>query len=161
MVDPDNRRPIDYRLLKDMVAELSPRLTSVKERAVLFTDLLGSWPDGRIKNDLASSRVSPRQGSFFADAGYEPIPIRGDNSDWALGYLRMASDRRLAVLIARFPGLREANSRWRASAVLPKALWTDLVFGRKRQVSVAIKRFSVSRGDYRAGAHSQGQRSFA
>jgi (1->4)-alpha-D-glucan 1-alpha-D-glucosylmutase len=137
MVDPDNRRPIDYRKLKDMAAELSPRLTSVKERAVLFTDLLGSWPDGRIKMavTLLLLGLRRRRESFFADAGYEPIPIRGDNSDWALGYVRVGGNRRLAVLIARFPGLREANSGWCATAALPQGPWTDLVFGRKIQLN--------------------------
>jgi (1->4)-alpha-D-glucan 1-alpha-D-glucosylmutase len=137
MIDPDNRRPIDYRKLKDMADELSAGLSSVKGRAVLFTDLLGSWQDGRIKMAVTLLLLGLRRdrGSFFADAGYEPIPIRGDNSDWALGYFRVGGNRRFAVLIARFPGLREAYSGWRASAVLPWGRWTDLVFGRKIQVS--------------------------
>jgi (1->4)-alpha-D-glucan 1-alpha-D-glucosylmutase len=133
MIDPDNRRPIDYRKLEDMAAELSSRLTSVGERAALFTDLLRSWQDGRIKMAVTLLLLGLRRrlGSFFADAGYEPIPIRGDNSDWAIGYLRVGSNRRVAVLVGRFPGLREANSGWRASPLLPRGAWTDLVFGRK------------------------------
>ena len=133
MIDPDNRRPIDYRKLKDMAVELAPRLASVKERAALFRDLLGSWQDGRIKMAVTLLLLGLRRsrGSFFADAGYEPIPIRGDNSDWAIGYLRAGSNRRVAVLVGRFPGLREANFGWRASPLLPRGSWTDLVFGRK------------------------------
>ena len=49
---------------------------------------------------------------------------------WALGFVRSHGERRLAVLVARFPALRQAAPNWRAEAELPAGPWFDLFRGR-------------------------------
>ena len=49
LVDPDNRRAVDYREREAALAKLGPRLEAEEERAELFEALLATWRDGRIK----------------------------------------------------------------------------------------------------------------
>jgi hypothetical protein len=54
------------------------------------------------------------------------------------GYTRAYEDRRLAVLIARFPMHREAKPAWRAAARLPEGRWFDLFRGRYASTSDSL-----------------------
>ena len=49
LVDPDNRRAVDYRKREAELARLAPRLASERDRAELIELLLRAWGDGRIK----------------------------------------------------------------------------------------------------------------
>ena len=132
LVDPDNRRAVDYRRREEMIAELAPRLAAVEERGALFDTLMQDWRDGRVKLASIALLLALRREhvEFFANADYQPIEIKGEDSNFAFGYVRSHGDRRLAVLIARFPALREATPNWRAEAELPEGSWFDLFRGR-------------------------------
>ena len=73
LVDPDNRRPVDWgtrRALLEAVADARPR------------DLASDWQDGREKlfitrRLLALRRVYPR---LFAEGDYRPVEVAGDRS---------------------------------------------------------------------------------
>ena len=131
MVDPDGRRPVDFSGLREMIGELEPRLASVAERPALVRELLDDWKDGRIKLVLTILllRIRREREAFFREARYEPVTIRGDQAQCALGYVRSKGDDRIVVLVARFPGRREALPAWSASALIPEGEWTDLIFG--------------------------------
>ena len=128
LVDPDNRRAVDYRWREEMMAELSPRLSAAEERRALFDTLMQDWRDGRVKLATISLLLAFRRehADFFASADYQPIEIEGEEASWAVGFVRSHGERRLAVLIARFPALREAKPNWRAEARLPAGAWFDL-----------------------------------
>ena len=132
LVDPDNRRAVDYRQREEMMAELAPRLSAVEERRALFDTLMQDWRDGRVKLATIALLLAFRRehAEFFASADYQPIEIKGEEASWAVGYVRSHGERRLAVLIARFPALREAAPNWRAEAELPAGPWFDLFRGR-------------------------------
>ena len=68
---------------------------------------------------------------FFAHADYQPLEIEGEEAQWATGFVRSYGGRRVAVLIARFPALREAKPEWRAETRLPDGDWLDLFRGRR------------------------------
>jgi (1->4)-alpha-D-glucan 1-alpha-D-glucosylmutase len=132
LVDPDNRRPVDFARREAEMAELADRLEAPKQRFLLFKTLMHEWRDGRVKLAtiallLALRRKEP---ALFNSGGYEPIAIEGDRSDWVLGYVRAHGEQRLAVLIARFPAHREAEPQWNAAARLPEGRWFDLIRGR-------------------------------
>ncbi len=132
LVDPDNRRPVDFSRREAEMEGLARRLEDANQRAALFETLMQEWPDGRIKLAttallLAQRREDPE---LFADGDYLPILVEGDESDWAFGYIRACGERRLAVLIARFPMHREARPAWKAAARLPEGRWFDLFRGR-------------------------------
>ena len=92
---------------------------------------MNEWRDGRVKLAtitllLALRRKEPK---IFSAGDYQPMEIEGDQSDWAFGYIRALGDRRLAVVIARYPAHREAEPNWSAMAKLPEGRWFDLFRG--------------------------------
>jgi (1->4)-alpha-D-glucan 1-alpha-D-glucosylmutase len=133
LVDPDNRRPVDYEGRDRALSELLPRLERIESRGEVFADLLAHWPDGRVKLAATTLLLQLRRDRerLFKEGGYAPIAIA---SDRALGYLRSLGDDQLAVLVARFSGSREKDPEWRAAeAELPQGLWVDVLSGRKAE----------------------------
>ena len=133
LVDPDNRCAVDYRLREDLMAEVARSLLAVEDRRALFDRLMQDWRDGRVKLATIALLLAFRRehAEFFASADYQPIELRGEEANWAVGYVRSRGDRRLAVLVARFPASREAAPNWRAEAELPAGPWFDLFRGRR------------------------------
>jgi (1->4)-alpha-D-glucan 1-alpha-D-glucosylmutase len=131
LVDPDNRRPVDYGGRDRALTGLLSRLERIESRGEVFADLLARWPDGRVKLAAAALLLRLRRDRecLFREGGYVPIAIA---SDKALGYLRVLDDDQLAVLVARFPGLRDGRRDWGAGeADLPDGRWIDELSGRK------------------------------
>ena len=141
LVDPDNRRAVDYREREAALAELTPRFEGGQDRSRLFKSLLRSWRDGRIKLAVIALLLAFRRDhpELFAEGGYLPIEMAGEDADWALGFARAAGERRLAVLAARFPALREEKPDWRARAQMPDGEWFDLVRGRRFDADAPLR----------------------
>ena len=132
LVDPDNRRPVDFSRLESEMDGLARHLEDVNQRATLFEALMREWPDGRVKMATTALLLALRREhpELFVDGDYQPIVVEGDEADWAFGYTRACGGKRLAVLIARFPMHREAKPAWKAVARLPEGRWFDLFRGR-------------------------------
>ncbi len=132
LVDPDNRRPVDFALRETAMRDLAARLEAPERRAALFATLMEEWRDGRAK--LAATAVLLKlrreQPELFASGDYQPLVIEGERSDWAFGYMRALGEKKLAVAFARYPGHREAERKWDARAQLPEGRWFDVFRGR-------------------------------
>ena len=122
------------------MGDLAARLKSPEGRSALFETLMNDWPDGQVKLAATALLLALRRDEpeLFASGDYQPIAIEGDRSDWAFGYVRTSGDRRLAVLIARYPAHREAEPKWSATAQLPEARWFDLFRGREAIVGAPL-----------------------
>jgi hypothetical protein len=132
LVDPDNRRPVDFAQREADMVDLGCRLEVAEQRLALFNALTNQWRDGRVKLATIALLLALRrdESQIFSVGDYQPIVIEGDQSDWIFGYLRAFGERRLAVLIARYPAHREAEPEWSAVAHLPEGQWFDLVRAR-------------------------------
>ncbi len=141
LVDPDNRRAVDYREREAAFAMLAPRLEIEHERAELIESLLTTWRDGRIKLAVTALLLAFRRdhAELFADGGYLPIETTGEDAEFALGFVRTAGERRIAVLVARFPARREEKPDWRAYAKLPEGEWFDLVRARPFDAGASLR----------------------
>jgi (1->4)-alpha-D-glucan 1-alpha-D-glucosylmutase len=141
LVDPDNRRPVDYAGRATEIAELSSHLEVPKQRAALFKMLMDEWRDGRVKLATIALLLALRreEEQIFSAGDYRPIEIEGDRSDWVFGYLRVYGERRLAVLVARYPAHREAEPEWNAVARLPEGRWFDLFRGCYAMAGVPLR----------------------
>ena len=141
LVDPDNRRAVDYASRKQAMAKLGPELERAEHRDELFRRLMRDWPDGRVKLATTALLLAFRRdhAELFAEGGYEPIEMRGDDANLAFGFIRSIGERRLAVIVARFPALREAKRDWRAEAELPEAEWFDLFRGRRFEARSSLR----------------------
>jgi (1->4)-alpha-D-glucan 1-alpha-D-glucosylmutase len=141
LVDPDNRRSVDFVQRQADVVDVASRIEVRQQRPALFETLMNEWRDGRVKLAtiallLALRREKPE---LFSTGDYQPIAIEGDRSDWAFGYVRATKDRRLAVVIARYPAHREAEPEWSATARLPEGRWFDLFRGQDATVGAPLR----------------------
>ncbi|MFT6465110.1 malto-oligosyltrehalose synthase [Halopseudomonas sp.] len=92
LVDPDNRRPVDYAARIGALAE------PVSER-----ELLIHWRDGRIKQYLIARTLQQRKADpqLFSSGSYLPLEMEGAQKHQALAFLREYQGRLLLVLVPR------------------------------------------------------------
>jgi (1->4)-alpha-D-glucan 1-alpha-D-glucosylmutase len=110
LVDPDNRRPVDFELraaLLDAVAEEAPDLAAEK---LLVTH-----------RTLVLRRERPEL--FGPGASYEPL---ASGSPHALGFVRAGA---VATVVTRWPGLLARTGWGQAAVALPARRWRDVLTG--------------------------------
>jgi (1->4)-alpha-D-glucan 1-alpha-D-glucosylmutase len=131
LVDPDNRRPVDYAARQEMLAGL------VREHA---RDARGTvrrarddWQRGAIKM-LVTWRLLRlrRELPDVFGASHEPCAVQGGDPDKVIAFARQGGGRALVTAVARFPVARALSDSWRSShIVLPPALagraWRDVL----------------------------------
>lgn len=88
LVDPDNRRPVDFRKRIRLLNELLTR--EQQGQSSLAGELLSSWKDGRIKLYVSYKALTFRRGrkEIFRDGGYLPLPAAGGRKEHALAFAR-------------------------------------------------------------------------
>ncbi|HZE92908.1 MAG TPA: malto-oligosyltrehalose synthase, partial [Rhizobacter sp.] len=102
LVDPDNRRPVDFELRARCLDELS----SLAERParVDAVQALASAPhDGRAKLWLTWRLLALRRElpELFRDGGYQALALRGDRRENGLAFARRCGGRTLVVVAGR------------------------------------------------------------
>jgi (1->4)-alpha-D-glucan 1-alpha-D-glucosylmutase len=136
LVDPDNRRPVDY----EARIELLDQVTALFERnrhAALF-DMLANWRDGRVKLAVIATLLAYRRDRpmLFAQGGYEPLIATGPRADQICAFVRCHDQDALVVTAARFPVRSDENCDWTGTEIFwPQAAggethWRDLLCGR-------------------------------
>jgi (1->4)-alpha-D-glucan 1-alpha-D-glucosylmutase len=102
LVDPDNRRPVDYGRRREMLAGLQRRMDS-GDRRELARELARTKDDGRVKlfvTHLALRRRRENPG-LFTDGAYAPLDVEGSKKDHAFGFSRCQDARWAAVVVPR------------------------------------------------------------
>jgi (1->4)-alpha-D-glucan 1-alpha-D-glucosylmutase len=135
LVDPDNRRPVDY-ILRERLLDQSLG-ADVLNRSENPRHLLLNWHDGRIKLAVTAALLNERRKhpALYAAGSYEPLSSDGPNADHVCAFSRTHEDHTVLVVAARFPARREAESGWNGTAiVLPRSFprsgrWRDLLTG--------------------------------
>ncbi len=121
LVDPDNRRPVDYEGLNAMLDDLDSRET-LPARASLNQEKL--WVTSRI---LRLRRERP---TTFAStrSGFEPLPV---TTGHAYAFTRTLDNQPdVVVLVERLPhALSNVGGFGNHSVVLPEGTWTDVLTG--------------------------------
>ena len=140
LVDPDNRRPVDFAVREAAIADLAACLKAPEQRQTLFMTLMDEWQDGRAKLATTALLLALRreEPDLFAGGDYQPLIIEGDRSDWAFGYVRSSGNRKLAIVFARYPAHRDAERKWDARAQLPEGQWFDVFRGQQAIVDTPL-----------------------
>ncbi|MGQ0699856.1 MAG: malto-oligosyltrehalose synthase [Panacagrimonas sp.] len=115
LVDPDNRRPVDFALRTEA-------LVGVQDDASLFA----GWRDGRIKQRLIARTLAFRreQPELFAEGSYLPLQTRGQHADRVLAFAREHAGHWLLVAVPmRTVALRDNSEELR----VPARAWGDTV----------------------------------
>lgn len=157
LVDPDNRRPVDFALRRRWLDEI--RHLDHENRDALIESLLAGWPDGRIKLFLTWKALTFRRDhpDLFDLGEYLPLEASGKqhhnifafarrlDSDWAI----VAAPRLLCSVVD--PGeLPLGRGAWGAASIaLPPGAprqWRDVLTGQEfragRRAGSAVLRSS-------------------
>ena len=119
LVDPDNRRSVDFRIRAEALQGLVDRAQD--EAAGIGSELLAHWPDGQIKlyviwKALACRRQHPE---LFREGEFLPLEVVGDRSDHIISFLRRRGDEQAILVIPRWV-VRISDS---AAEPMPLGVW--------------------------------------
>jgi (1->4)-alpha-D-glucan 1-alpha-D-glucosylmutase len=136
LVDPDNRRPVDYGVRQEALAGLDGKSAA---------ELINSWKDGRIKMHLIRTILRYRQEhpDLFLRGAYTPLRLTGPSAERFVAFLRQDDgDQMLVVALRRMDegGITDLKEIYDGtSVVLPKptASWRELLTGRKLRTESA------------------------
>lgn len=134
LVDPDNRRPVDFEAL---AASLRWMQEHAADRTTLCTELWAHRRDGRIKQYLTARALElrRREEDLFARGEYLPLEFAGPRREHAIGVCRRLGPRSVIAVVPRFIArlLDEADPWKDTHLLLPRgtggAPWRDWLTG--------------------------------
>jgi isoamylase len=112
LVDPDNRRPVDYAVRRARLAEIA----SAPDRAQLIGQLLANWQDGGLKLFVSYVALQTREHfrDVFLHGDYTPL----ESGEHAVSFLRTLDSRSVLVCTPRLPyGLTSGKRPWALGSV--------------------------------------------
>jgi len=123
LVDPDNRRKVDYdRRMKKLEALKVSVGRYGQEKPV--QDLCSNWWDGRIKQYVLWRllRLRRENSDLFLEGDYRPLEPAGEKEGNVLGFIRSCGERFLIVAATRLacslgPGFPPKPSAWKDTVV--------------------------------------------
>jgi (1->4)-alpha-D-glucan 1-alpha-D-glucosylmutase len=128
LVDPDNRRPVNYehrRLLLASLAQARP------------ADLLTSWQTGALKLFIIHRLLQLRREipGLFRLGTYQPMAVSGPYTDRLIAFRREYQERQVAVIVPRLTaplGFPAIGRVWKSTTVdLPSGKWRDIFSGKE------------------------------
>jgi (1->4)-alpha-D-glucan 1-alpha-D-glucosylmutase len=138
LVDPDNRRPVDYALRRRLLGELgNSSFSEILDRAEEGLPKL--WV---IHRALALRARHPEW--FGRDSTYEPVMAHGFASDYVVAFARSAN---AITVVPRL--VLKLGGRWKDTAIgLPEGLWHNEFTGDRHgggntAVATLIEKFPV------------------
>jgi (1->4)-alpha-D-glucan 1-alpha-D-glucosylmutase len=102
LVDPDNRRPVDYALRERLLAELD-RKAEAGDLPALCTELLNNYQDGRIKmwTTMQALRLRRDRRDLFHPGLYRPLPATGAKQQHLVAFAREHNNQVAIVAVPR------------------------------------------------------------
>jgi (1->4)-alpha-D-glucan 1-alpha-D-glucosylmutase len=128
LVDPDNRRPVDYDLREKLLRKLK----------VPAGQLFNRWRDGGIKLFVIRALLDlrRRQPQLFSEGEYVPVTVEGGFAEHCLAFERRHQGRSLLVLVPRLAskvGASPVGDAWADARVIPATRpnkgWRDVFTG--------------------------------
>jgi (1->4)-alpha-D-glucan 1-alpha-D-glucosylmutase len=111
LVDPDNRRPVDYQHRIALLAELRTQLND-GDRRKLAQALHTQWRDGRLKLYVTSRTLRYRRqhAELFRSGDYVPVDIWGEAQEHACAFLRRREQTGCLIVVPRLLARLVPNS---------------------------------------------------
>ncbi|HEY4588525.1 MAG TPA: malto-oligosyltrehalose synthase, partial [Thermoanaerobaculia bacterium] len=140
LVDPDNRRPVDYELRRSLLSDLKRGMTPEEVLARMDDGLPKLW---LIHQGLQLRRRSPE--AFGPAGAYEPLRATGPRAEHVVAFLRGGA---VAAVAPRLPLRLQGD--WQGTTLeLPPGSWRDELTGEEsegglRPVSDLLARFPVA-----------------
>ena len=104
LVDPDNRRPVDYAHRAALLAALEEAAEDEARVPELLRELLESLGDGRAKLYTIWRALAFRseQPELFARGSYDPIAVHGTRAEHVVSFARRHEGARAVVAVGRW-----------------------------------------------------------
>lgn len=105
LVDPDNRKPVDFGKRKRMLGNLRKRIeSSGEDRFQMIKELLARWQTGAIKLYLTLTCLDYRKRNrlLFENGSYMALDSRGLFAEHVCAFARRVEDRTTLTVIPRF-----------------------------------------------------------
>ena len=128
LVDPDNRRPVDYEARGELIDRLEPLITEPDAGA------FKSWvetqdPQAKMYLTTRLLRIRREYPELFAGE-YRDLTAEGDGSEHVVAYTREGGGAALLTFVTRFPKSAENTDLSKVKAELPEQLqgktWLEL-----------------------------------
>ncbi|HEY9778778.1 MAG TPA: malto-oligosyltrehalose synthase, partial [Leptolyngbyaceae cyanobacterium] len=102
MVDPDNRRPVDYEQRFSFLKEIKEK--SKTDVLTLINDLLSNKEDGRIKLFLTYKVLQTIKANLavFQKGDYQPLEVSGKFKEHIVAFARSNGNNTIVVITPRF-----------------------------------------------------------
>jgi (1->4)-alpha-D-glucan 1-alpha-D-glucosylmutase len=102
LVDPDNRRPVDFALRQRLLAELDHR-TEAGDLPGLCGELLTDYQDGRIKmwTTMQALRLRRDRRALFHEGSYTPLHAIGAKREHVVAFAREHNGQAALVAVPR------------------------------------------------------------
>ncbi len=149
LVDPDNRRPVDFERRAALLEDLQRRASDGIHR--LIKELLAAPEDGRLKLFLIYRALQARQveRELFQHGAYQKLTVIGSLKGHVIAFARELGERRALVVAPRFStGLVKdgeyplGEAVWHETRILPPAgsrlRWRDVLSGQLVQGEEAL-----------------------
>jgi (1->4)-alpha-D-glucan 1-alpha-D-glucosylmutase len=160
LVDPDNRRPVDFVLRQSLLDSLQEPTSSGGPRTDLVQGLVENLPDGRAKLYLIRRALELRRSSpdLFAQGDYRPLEVEGTHAERLCAYARPHAGHAIIALAPRLlaglvPPERETadpftDVGWASTFVeVPTAILRDELSGITLHASIRDRRYVLCAAD--------------
>jgi (1->4)-alpha-D-glucan 1-alpha-D-glucosylmutase len=127
LVDPDNRRPVDYTRRMELLGEIEREWrVGGDSRLRYLSDLAQRPEDGRLKLHLIRAALAARRARppAFASSVYLPLAPQGPAADRVVAFARGEEDERMIVAVPRLFGAWVISA---GTGPTDPALWQDTV----------------------------------
>ncbi|MFW6148766.1 MAG: malto-oligosyltrehalose synthase [Atribacterota bacterium] len=104
LVDPDNRRPVDYNYRINSLQDIKTSVRNSKNTINLLRELLSKPENGKIKLFIIYQllQLRNRESELFLKGSFVPLSIKGKYKDNIIAYLRAYKNKTLITIVPRF-----------------------------------------------------------
>lgn len=130
LVDPDNRRPVDYQKRMDFLTDIQAKIPGDRRNFLKY--LIATQESGKIKLFLIHQLLKARQQhpELFNNGDYQPIEVAGKYRNNAIAWARNYNGRSIVAIAPRFltqvvsPGQLPVGEVWNDTYLqLPPGNW--------------------------------------
>jgi len=112
LVDPDNRRPVDFEKRRKLLEASTLRET--KDRQSFISEMLTSWKDGRVKLFVTYKALNTRRehADLFLNGEYIPLEVHGQRQEHVCAFARCKEDSWALIAVSRLPSRMTKAGHW-------------------------------------------------
>ncbi|HEX3176795.1 MAG TPA: malto-oligosyltrehalose synthase [Methylomirabilota bacterium] len=112
LVDPDNRRPVDWKHRRRLLEDVVHALATTSDRAALAHELFSKPEDARVKLFLVREALALRRArpALFATGAYRALEARGELAEHVCAFARMGDDAAAITVVPRLLARRGSDA---------------------------------------------------